>query len=155
MSKTYTFQDPYYTIEVPVTTAVSAVAVVYCVYHAIVGGAFTPGLYLLFAAAGVYQVWNVLVSAAYPHDVVVDDESISFVSKTRTDTYRIADLDDISVRANRRNGRLFVRIAHPTIFRGRYWIGSQDFSDGAELFDYLIDLEVTVHPDGIRARSMR
>ena len=29
-----------------------------------------------FIAAGVYQVWNVLVSAAYPHYVVVDDEAV-------------------------------------------------------------------------------
>lgn len=156
MSKTYTFQEPYYTIEVPITTVVCGVAVVWCVWRAIVGGGFlTPPLYLMFAVAGVYQVWNVCVSHAYPHHVVVDDESVSFCTKGgHADRYELAEVSAISVRGNARNGRMFIRMNEPTLQRGRYWIGSQDFSDGRELFDWFIDLECTVHPDGLRARSM-
>ena len=74
MSKTYTFEDPYFTVEVPVTTAVCAVAAVWCTYHAIRGDFLTPALLAFFVVAGIYQVWNVVVSAAYPHHVIVDDE---------------------------------------------------------------------------------
>lgn len=155
MSKTYTFEDPVYTVEVPVTTAVCAVAIVYCAWHAILGDLLTPALMLFFMAAAIYQVWNVMVSAAYPHYVVVDDESISFVSSVRTDRYELDKITDLTVRANARNGRLFIRIENPTIFRGRYWVNTQDFTDGRELFDFVIDLECKVNPEGLRARARR
>ena len=155
MSKTYTFQDPYYTIEVPVTTVVCGVAAVWCTYHAILGDFLTPALLMFFVAAGVYQVWNVLVSAAYPHDVVIDEESISFVSPNRTDRYPLDEITDLYVRANARSGKLFIRINNPTIFRGRYWVGTQDFTDGRELFDYVMDLECKVNPEGLRAKARR
>ena len=155
MSKTYTFEDPYFTVEVPVTTAVCAVAAVWCTYHAIRGDFLTPALLLFFVAAGIYQVWNVLVSAAYPHHVIVDDESISFCLYNRCDRYVVDEITDLHVRANVRNGRLFIRIDNPTIFRGRYWVNTQDFTDGRELFDYVVDLECKVNPEGLRAKAMR
>jgi len=155
LSKTYTFEDPYFTIEVPVTTVVCAIAVVYCAWHAIVGDLLTPALMLFFMAAGIYQVWNVVVSAAHPHHVIVDDESISFCLYNRCDRYVIDEVKDLTVRGNARNGRLFIRIDNPTIFRGRYWVNTQDFTDGRELFDYVMDLECRVNPDGLRARARR
>jgi hypothetical protein len=155
LSKTYTFKDPYYTIEVPVTTAVCAVAIFYCGWHAIAGDLLSPALMLLFMVAAIYQVWNVLVSAAYPRQVVVDDESVSFVSMTRTDRYVTSEVKDMVIRGGMRNGRMFIRIDSPTIFRGRYWVNTEDFSDGEELRHYLLDLECQVNPNGLRARAMR
>lgn len=155
MSKTYTFQDPYYTVEVPVTTVVCALAIPYCAWHAIVGDLLVPALMLFFMAAAIYQVWNVLVSAAYPKHVIVDDESISFVSMTRTDRYVLDEVKNLYLRANARNGRLFIRIDDPTIFRGRYWVNTQDFNDGRELFNFVLDFECKVNPEGLRARARR
>ena len=155
MSKTYTFEDPIYTVEVPVTTAVCAVAIFYCAWHAVVGDLLSPALMLFFMVAAIYQVWNVLVSAAYPKHVVVDDESISFVSMTRTDRYVLSEIKNLYLRANARNGRLFIRIDDPTIFRGRYWVNTQDFTDGRELFEFVVDLECKVNPEGLRARARR
>lgn len=155
MSKTYIFKEPYYTIEVTVTTVVAALAVPYCVYHAVRGDLLTPALLMFLIAAAIYQVWNVLVSAAYPHHVIIDDESISFCWRNRQDRYVLDEITEFRARANVRNGRIFLRINNPTIFRGRYWMGTQDFTDGHELFKYIDELECNVHPDGLKARARR
>lgn len=155
MAKTYTFEEPYYTIEVTATTIVSALAVPFCIYHVIRGDLLTPGLLMFFIAAAIYQVWNVLVSAAYPHHVIIDDESISFCWRNRQDRYLLDEITEFRARANVRNGRIFLRVNKPTIFRGRYWMGTQDFTDGQELFKYIDELECKIHPDGLKARARR
>lgn len=153
MSKTYIFQDPYYTIEVPVTTAICAAAIFYCAFHAIRGDVLTPPLMLLFMTAAIYQVWNALISRAYPRKVTVDDDSMSFSLFGRTDRYAIDGITEMKVRANPRNGGMFVRINDPSLFRGRYWLNTKYFSDGRELFDYIEGLEMRIHPQGLKARA--
>lgn len=155
MRKTYTFEEPYYTIEVTATTIVAALAAPYCMYHAIRGDLLTPPLLMFFIAAAIYQVWNVVVSGAYPHHVIIDDESISFCWRHRQDRYALDGITEFRARANARNGRIFLRINNPTLFRGRYWIGTHDFTDGRELFTFIDELECKVHPDGLKARARR
>ena len=154
-SKTYTFQDPIFTIEVPVTTAFCAFLIPYGIYHMVKGDLLTPPLLAFFVVAAIYQVWNVVVSAAHPKDVIVDDESISFCLYGRQDRYELDQISDLHVRSNAHNGKLFIRINKPTIFRGRYWVNTQDFNDGRELFNLIEDLEVRVHPDGLKAKARR
>lgn len=155
MAKTYTFQDPYYTIEVPVTTAVAALAIPYCVYHAVKGDLLTPVLLVFFIVAAVYQVWNVVVARAFPKSVTIDDDSISFTLFNKTERYEFADITSFKARSNGRSGRIFLRINEPTPFKGRYWMGTNDFTDGQELFFAIDELECKIHPDGLKAKSRR
>ncbi len=152
-SKTYTYEEPYYFIEVTLTTIVAELAIVYCAYQLIRGETSIPAVYTMFLIAAVYQVWNAFVSAAYPHHVIVDGESITFCYRKRQDRYPIKSIKALALRANVRNGRIFLRINNPTPFAGRYWIATKVFTDGEELFFYIDDLDNKLNPQALKAKA--
>ena len=151
MGKTYEFEKKYYLFEVPVTAVFCALMLAICVYNITMGTTSVPALYGMFAIAAVYQLWNLLVSHAYPRYVHIDDESITFELWGRKDRYDLATLDSFLVRSNVVNGNMFIRAGKTSLTCGRYWIGTKKYTDGRELFDAIDALELRVHPDSLKA----
>jgi hypothetical protein len=155
MRKTYEFENPYYTIEVPATIVFCIVVLLWCGYQAIWGNYFAPAILAIFAIAAFYQLWNLAISHAYPRYVHLDGESITFEQWGREDRYDYATLESFLVRSNANNGKTFIRAGETTPFRGRYWISTKKYTNGKELFDELDAIEMAVHPDMLKARARR
>lgn len=155
MRKTYEFENPYYTIEVPVTIAFCIVVLVWCGYQAVQGTYFAPAILGIFSIAAVYQIWNLAVSHAYPRYVHLDGESITFELWGREDRFDYATLESFLVRSNAQNGKMFIRAGKTTAFKGRYWISTKKYTNGKELFDEVDAIEMAVHPDMLKARARR
>jgi len=151
MSKTYEFEKKYYVLEVPVTAVFCAIMLALSVYNIVMSTTTVPALYGMFVIAATYQLWNLLVSHAYPRYVHIDDTSITFELWGRKDRYDYATLNSFLLRANPVSGNTFIRAGKTTLFRGRYWIATKKYSDGQELYDALEALELRVHPDSLKA----
>lgn len=151
MTKTYEFEKRYYILEVPVTAAFCAIMLCLCVYNITAGTTSVPALYGMFAIAAVYQLWNLLLSHAYPRYVHIDDESITFEVWGRKDRYDFSTLDSFLVRCNPVNGNMFIRAGKTTLMRGRYWIGTKKYTDGGELYAAIEEIELRTHPDSLKA----
>ena len=149
--KTYEFEKKYYVIEVPVTAAFCAAMLCLSTYNIVAQKTNMPAVYGMFIVAAVYQLWNLLVSHAYPRYVHLDDESITFELWGRKDRYDFADLDRFLVRSNPQNGRMFIRAGKESLFNGRYWISTKKYTDGDELFHSIDAIELAVHPDSLKA----
>ncbi|MBQ9005490.1 MAG: hypothetical protein IJ092_03850 [Atopobiaceae bacterium] len=155
MRKTFEFENPYYTIEVPATIVFCIVVLVWCGYQAIWGNYFAPVILAIFAIAAFYQLWNLVISHAYPRYVHLDGESITFELWGRQDRYDYATVESFLVRSNAQNGKMFIRAGQTSLTRGRYWISTKKYTDGKELFDEIDAIEMAVHPDMLKARSRR
>lgn len=158
MRKTYTYLEPYFTIEVTATTAFCALVVVAVAYLMVHGGFWlSDGVLALFGVAAIYQVWNVGVSRANPRTVTYDEgaDTLEFSLYKVTHSYHVPELRSLLVRSNPQSGIMFLRVGEPTPLRGRYWVPTRLFSDGRELFDLILDLEYRVDPNSLRAQARR
>lgn len=158
MRKTYTYLEPYFTIEVTATTAFCALVVVAVAYLMVHGGFWlSDGVLALFGVAAIYQVWNVVVSRANPRTVTYDEggDTLEFSLYKVTHSYHVPELKSLLVRSNPQSGIMFLRVGEPTPLRGRYWVPTRLFSDGKELFDLILDLEYRVDPNSLRAQARR
>lgn len=151
MTKTYEFERRYYVLEVPVTAVFCAAMLGLSLYNILMAKTTIPAVYGMFVIAAVYQLWNLLLSHAYPQYVHVDDESITFELWGRKDRYDFATLDSFLVRSNPVNGNTFIRAGKTTPFRGRYWIGTKKYTNGKELYDAIEAIELRTHPDSLKA----
>jgi hypothetical protein len=150
-SRTYTYDATRFLIEVTFTGWFCVFVTVACIIMAIMG--IVPGVMAVCAVVAFYTAWNTFVSRAYPREVTVDDESISFTCFGRTDTYRFADIDDIRVREFPYAYKSYVRINGGGMLKGRYWVRGQWFDDGEELYRRITDIECTIMPDSLKARA--
>ena len=117
---------------------------------------FIPrGLALVFGAVAFYQVWNTFISLSNPERVEIDEEgdSISFSGFGRVDSYKLSELSTFLVRPFPSSGKTYIRVQNHNIFKGRYWVPTKMFSDGGELFTYLVNLGYKVHPNSLQARA--
>lgn len=155
MKKTYVYEPPFYNIEVTFTGVFCAVICVACIVMAVLDAFIPRGLAIIFGAVAFYQVWNTFVSLSNPERVTVDEEgdSICFSGFGREDTYQISKLSTFRVRPFPSSGKTYIRVQNHNIFKGRYWVPTKMFSDGGELFSYLVDLSNKVHPDSLQARA--
>lgn len=155
MKKTFLYEPPFYNIEVTFTGVFCAFVLVACIVFAITDTFIPRLLAIIFGCVAFYQVWNTFVSLSNPEKVSVDEEgdTISFSGFGRTDTYKISTLTTFLVRPFPSSGKTYIRVGDHNIFKGRYWVPTKMFSDGAELFQYLCDLEYKVHPDSLKARA--
>lgn len=151
--KTYTYEKRYFVIEVLITGIISVAAVVLCPIIALQG--FYPPIMGMLAIVGFYQTWNTFVAIANPETVTIDDETISFSAWGRTDSYRLDELTEFRVREFPSAGKMYLRINKHTIFKGRYWLQTKQFTDGAELFRRVCDMEYQLHPDSLKATARR
>ena len=153
--KTYTYEQPYFSIEVLGTGLFCGALVALCVVGAVTNLFMPPALLALFAAVAFYQVWNTFVAIANPRRVTLGDEAISFAAFGRTDRFELGDVHEFRVREFPSAKKMYVRINGGGLLRGRYWLQTKVMTDGDELFRRLLDMEYKLHPDTIKARARR
>ncbi len=150
---TYTYMKRYFLIEVQLTAVISALALILCTVWAFMG--IYPPLMVLIDIAAFYQLWNTFVAIANPREVTLTDEEISFSCWGRTESYRIDELKEFRVREFPTAGKMYIRVNDHNIFHGRYWLQTQQMTNGKELFQRIQDLEYAIHPDTLKARARR
>lgn len=155
MNKSFIYEPPFYNIEVTFTGVFCAVVCVVCAVMAILNVYIPRGLAIIFGAVAFYQVWNTFISLSNPERVTVDEDndSISFSGFGRVDAYKLSELSTFLVRPFPSSGKTYIRVQNHNIFKGRYWVPTKMFSDGEELFAYLVELSYRVHPNSLQARA--
>lgn len=153
--KTYTYEQPFFTIEVLITGIFCAFIAVVCLVFAALQMYLPPALSVMFAVVALYQVWNTFIAIANPEKVTFEDDAISFSAFGRTDRFAYSDISEFRVREFPSAGKMYIRINDGGLLKGRYWIQSKVMSDGEELFNRILDFEYAKHPDTIKARARR
>ena len=150
--RTYRYDDKQYLVGVTITGVFCAFVAVACVVLASPAFSFLPPLMYVLMVIALYAVLNTFVAHAYPKEVTVSDDEVSFTSYGRTDTYRLADVKTFSVR-EMGGDRCYVRIDGGKLTRGRYWVHGDYIDGGSELCQALVDMECRINPDSLRSRA--
>ena len=153
--KTYTYKEPYFTMEVKVEGAFCVFILLACIWLAYTNAFNMWGLYVVFGVAAFYQVWNTFVARCYSHSVVLEDDAISFELFGKTQKYQLSELKEFRVREYPSSGKMYLRVGDHNALHGRFWLSTKVFNDGRELFDRIRDLEYRIHPDTLKARARR
>lgn len=111
----------------------------------------TQFIYLFGVCAAVYGALNTFVFKSNPREVVIDDESVSFVSFGEA-KYDIKKLKTFNVREFA-NAQFYIRVEEEGGKRGRYWVHYYYFEDREELINELYCIEKRVHPDNLKFRG--
>ena len=154
-TKTYTYQEPFFTMEVKVEGGFCAFLTVLLAWNAYTN-LFSMGiLFAIFAIVAFYQTWNTFIARCYSHSVTIGDDEISFELFGRSQTYKISELKEFQIRGGSRGGKMYVRVGKHNALHGRFWISTDVYEDGEELASRLIEIENAVDPDSLRVQARR
>ncbi len=149
MQKTYVYEPKGYRFRIVIVGYIMIAIAVAC----IVLYAFEPTQYLyLFAlAAAVYGALNTFVFKSNPKEVVIDDETVSFVSFGEA-KYNIGKLKTFNVREFA-NAQFYIRVEEEGGKHGRYWVHYYYFENREELINELYCIEKRIHPNSLKFRG--
>ena len=152
--KRYIYQKKFYQFKVVYLGYFVVLIALYSVYRLLIG--FSK-LYVIVLLVCIYQIINTFISLSNPEEVDVDKDSISFKGFGKTHHYRFKDIQDFRVKEFVTAKKIYLRINKDSgsLLKGRYWIDCLYFSDGDELFSYLLKKEDEFHPDTIKAYAHR
>lgn len=111
----------------------------------------TQYLYLFGIGIAIYGALNTFVFKSNPRDIVIDDETISFVSYGEA-KYDIKKLKSFNVREFA-NAQFYIRVEEQGGKRGRYWVQYYYFDNREELINELYFIEKKIHPNIIKFRG--
>lgn len=154
-TKTYTYQEPFFTMEVKVEGGFCAFLTVLLAWNAYTNLFGMGILFAIFAIVAFYQTWNTFIARCYSHSVTIGDDEISFELFGRSQTYKISELKEFQIRGGSRGGKMYVRVGKHNALRGRFWISTDVYEDGEELASRLIEIENAVDPDSLRVQARR
>lgn len=151
--KEYVFDKQRFLIEVTITGIFCFAIMILAIILALTG--YLAPLMIGIACIAAYTCWNSFVSKSNSEKVIVDDTSIRFYAYHREDVYTLSEIRQLRIREFPSSGKMYIRIDHYNAFKGRYWLQTNLFSDGKELFHKLLDIEYAMHPDTLKARARR
>ena len=154
-TKTYTYQEPFFTMEVKVEGGFCAFLTVLLAWNAYTNLFGMGILFAIFAIVAFYQTWNTFIARCYSHSVTIGDDEISFELFGRSQTYKISELKEFQIRGGSRGGKMYVRVGKHNALHGRFWISTDVYEDGEELASRLIEIENAVDPDSLRVQARR
>lgn len=154
-TKTYTYQEPFFTMEVKVEGGFCAFLTVLLAWNAYTNLFGMGILFAIFAIVAFYQTWNTFIARCYSHSVIIGDDEISFELFGRSQTYKISELKEFQIRGGSRGGKMYVRVGKHNALHGRFWISTDVYEDGEELASRLIEIENAVDPDSLRVQARR
>lgn len=111
--------------------------------------------FLLILLLCSYNVWNLFVSSSNPSEIYIADEKLILKSFSQVHEYKINEIRQFSMRAVSGNGRLYMTINEGGLFRGRYWVRTEEFNDDKELNDFFYDLDEKVNPESILTNARK
>ena len=154
-TKTYTYQEPFFTMEVKVEGGFCAFLTVLLAWNAYTNLFGMGILFAIFAIVAFYQTWNTFIARCSSHSVTIGDDEISFELFGRSQTYKISELKEFQMRGGSRGGKMYVRVGKHNALHGRFWISTDVYEDGEELASRLIEIENAVDPDSLRVQARR
>lgn len=157
-SVTYTYNRRRYVIDVLLPNYVSIVALIVAVVLFALG--FIRWLMLFLVVVCLYSILNAFLAHAYPEQVILAPDSITFVTGKHKSTYKLSQITQIRVREAPQGLRSYVRINKATPLQGRFYLTCGDMTDAEgndarEVYKLLLDLEAKLDPNGLRVRARR
>lgn len=157
-SVTYTYNRRRYIIDVLLPNYVSIVVLIAAVVLFALG--FIRWLMLFLVVVCLYSILNAFLAHAYPEQVILAPDSITFVTGKHKSTYKLSQITQIRVREAPQGLRSYVRINKATPLQGRFYLTCGDMTDvegndAREVYKLLLDLEAKLDPNGLRVRARR
>lgn len=155
---TYTYDRRRYLIDVLLPNYVSIVVLIAAVVLFALG--FIRWLMLFLVVVCLYSILNAFLAHAYPEQVILAPDSITFVTGKHKSTYKLSQITQIRVREAPQGLRSYVRINKATPLQGRFYLTCGDMTDAQgndarEVYKLLLDLEAKLYPNGLRVRARR
>lgn len=155
---TYTYDRRRYVIDVLLPNYVSIVVFIAAVVLFALG--FIRWLMLFLVVVCLYSILNAFLAHAYPEQVILAPDSITFVTGKHKSTYKLSQIAQIRVREAPQGLRSYVRINKATPLQGRFYLTCGDMTDAQgndarEVYKLLLDLEAKLDPNGLRVRARR
>lgn len=155
---TYTYDRRRYLIDVLLPNYVSIVVLIAAVVLFALG--FIRWLMLFLVVVCLYSILNAFLAHAYPEQVILAPDSITFVTGKHKSTYKLSQITQIRVREAPQGLRSYVRINKATPLQGRFYLTCGDMTDvqgndAREVYKLLLDLEAKLDPNGLRVRARR
>lgn len=155
---TYTYDRRRYLIDVLLPNYVSIVVLIAAVVLFALG--FIRWLMLFLVVVCLYSILNAFLAHAYPEQVILAPDSITFVTGKHKSTYKLSQITQIRVREASQGLRSYVRINKATPLQGRFYLTCGDMTDAQgndarEVYKLLLDLEAKLDPNGLRVRARR
>ena len=155
---TYTYNRRRYVIDVLLPNYVSIVVLIAAVVLFALG--FIRWLMLFLVVVCLYSILNAFLAHAYPEQVILAPDAITFVTGRHKSTYKFSQITQIRVREAPQGLRSYVRINKATPLQGRFYLTCGDMTDAQgndarEVYKLLLDLEAKLDPDGLRVRARR
>lgn len=155
---TYTYDRRRYVIDVLLPNYVSIVVLIAVVVLFALG--FIRWLMLFLVVVCLYSILNAFLAHAYPEQVILAPDSITFVTGKHKSTYKLSQITQIRVREAPQGLRSYVRINKATPLQGRFYLTCGDMTDAQgndarEVYKLLLDLEAKLDPNGLRVRARR
>lgn len=155
---TYTYNRRRYVIDVLLPNYVSIVVLIAAVVLFALG--FIRWLMLFLVVVCLYSILNAFLAHAYPEQVILAPDSITFVTGKHKSTYQLSQITQIRVREAPQGLRSYVRINKATPPQGRFYLTCGDMTDAEgndarEVYKLLLDLEAKLDPNGLRVRARR
>ena len=155
---TYTYNRRRYVIDVLLPNYVSIVVLIAAVVLFALG--FIRWLMLFLVVVCLYSILNAFLAHAYPEQVILAPDSITFVTGKHKSTYKLSQITKIRVREAPQGLRSYVRINKATPLQGRFYLTCGDMTDAQgndarEVYKLLLDLEAKLDPNGLRVRARR
>lgn len=155
---TYTYDRRRYLIDVLLPNYISIVVLIAAVVLFALG--FIRWLMLFLVVVCLYSILNAFLAHAYPEQVILAPDSITFVTGKHKSTYKLSQITQIRVREAPQGLRSYVRINKATPLQGRFYLTCGDMTDAQgndarEVYKLLLDLEAKLDPDGLRVRARR
>ncbi len=157
-SVTYTYDRRRYVIDVLLPNYVSILVLIAAVVLFALG--FIRWLMLFLVVVCLYSILNAFLAHAYPEQVILAPDSITFVTGKHKSTYKLSQITQIRVREAPQGLRSYVRINKATPLQGRFYLTCGDMTDAQgndarEVYKLLLDLEAKLDPNGLRVRARR
>ena len=155
---TYTYDRRRYAIDVLLPNYVSIIVLIAAVVLFALG--FIRWLMLFLVVVCLYSILNAFLAHAYPEQVILAPDSITFVTGKHKSTYKLSQITQIRVREAPQGLRSYVRINKATPLQGRFYLTCGDMTDAQgndarEVYKLLLDLEAKLDPNGLRVRARR
>ena len=150
---TYTYNRRRYVIDVLLPNYVSIIVLIAAVVLFALG--FIRWLMLFLVVVCLYSILNAFLAHAYPEQVILAPDSITFVTGKHKSTYKLSQITQIRVREAPQGLRSYVRINKATPLQGRFYLTCGDMTDAQgndarEVYKLLLDLEAKLDPNGLR-----
>lgn len=157
-SVTYTYNRRRYVIDVLLPNYVSIVVLIAAVVLFALG--FIRWLMLFLVVVCLYSILNAFLAHAYPEQVILAPDSITFVTGKHKSTYQLSQITQIRVREAPQGLRSYVRINKATPLQGRFYLTCGDMTDAEgndarKVYKLLLDLEAKLNPNGLRVQARR